>query len=70
MRYIFLLSIFFFAVACHHSQEKKKEIKIDTPLDHHLSGDGSKTIVFIHGWCINQTYWNDQVSRLKKNIVY
>jgi pimeloyl-ACP methyl ester carboxylesterase len=26
------------------------------------SGKGDTTLLFIHGWCINKTYWSDQVA--------
>src|SRR5260221_8419282 len=25
------------------------------------TGKGDTTLVFVHGWCINKTYWSDQV---------
>ena len=28
-------------------------------------GSGDYTLLFLHGWCINQTYWDDQVTVLK-----
>lgn len=67
MRYVFLLLLFFGVIACDHKPGKKQETKINSPLNYHLSGKGTRTIVFIHGWCINQTYWNSQVSLLEKD---
>lgn len=31
-------------------------------LHYRFTGAGTKTLLFIHGWCINQTYWNSQVN--------
>jgi pimeloyl-ACP methyl ester carboxylesterase len=34
-------------------------------IDYTDSGAGDTTLLFVHGWCINKTYWNDQVSYFK-----
>lgn len=36
-------------------------------IDHHLYGEGSYNLLFIHGWCINQTYWDEQVKFLESD---
>lgn len=39
--------------------------KIVTPLNYHITGSGTRTLVFVHGWGINQTYWEPQVAAFK-----
>ena len=34
-------------------------------LHYTLSGTGPITLVFVHGWCINGEYWNQQMERFK-----
>lgn len=30
------------------------------------TGNGDTTLLFVHGWCINKSYWNDQVAYFNK----
>ncbi len=30
-------------------------------------GEGDTTLLFIHGWCIDATYWNNQIEYFSKN---
>jgi pimeloyl-ACP methyl ester carboxylesterase len=34
-------------------------------IDYNIYGDGDTTLFFVHGWCINQTYWAGQVDYFK-----
>lgn len=34
-------------------------------IDYNIYGDGDTTLFFVHGWCINQTYWAEQVDYFK-----
>ena len=52
-----LLYVIFFILACN---PKTDQPKITSPLHYTLSGNGSQTLVFVHGWCINGSYWNHQ----------
>ncbi len=36
-------------------------------IDYNVYGTGDYTLLFIHGWCINQTYWDEQVESLKSD---
>ena len=38
-----------------------------TEISYQLVGEGAYTLVFAHGWCINQSYWIDQVNAFKSN---
>jgi pimeloyl-ACP methyl ester carboxylesterase len=31
-------------------------------IDYTDTGNGDTTLFFVHGWCINKTYWSDQVN--------
>jgi pimeloyl-ACP methyl ester carboxylesterase len=35
------------------------------PISYKTYGDGAFTLLFVHGWCINQTYWSNQIESLK-----
>jgi pimeloyl-ACP methyl ester carboxylesterase len=39
--------------------------KVTSPLHYSLTGTGSQTLVFVHGWCINGDYWNSQAEAFK-----
>jgi pimeloyl-ACP methyl ester carboxylesterase len=36
-------------------------------INHKSYGEGDFTLLFVHGWCINQTYWSKQVEALSPN---
>lgn len=47
------------------STEADIQIKNDGVFINHKSyGDGPYTLLFVHGWCIDQTYWSNQVEAL------
>lgn len=33
-------------------------------INHSSYGEGELTLLFVHGWCIDQTYWSEQVEAL------
>mgnify|MGYP002276931067 CR=1 FL=1 len=33
-----------------------------TSIYYHQKGEGKKTLLFLHGWCINSSYWEDQLT--------
>lgn len=37
----------------------------DVQISYKVHGEGELTVLFVHGWCINQSYWDDQVEALK-----
>ncbi len=37
-------------------------------VDHQIAGAGEYTVLFVHGWCIDQSYWKDQVEFLKSDF--
>ena len=61
-----------------NSAETKNEDTITIPSDikilnngvlinHHSYGEGKYTLLFVHGWCINQSYWSSQVEALRSD---
>ncbi|SNT28168.1 Pimeloyl-ACP methyl ester carboxylesterase [Ekhidna lutea] len=39
----------------------------DVKIDYKSYGNGEIAVLFVHGWCINQTYWDSQVDALKSD---
>lgn len=61
--------------SCNNPQPKDKnaavkikpQIKNDkVHIDYTDSGSGDTTLLFVHGWAINKTYWADQVAHFDK----
>ncbi len=47
----------------------EKKIKIrnnQVEINYYQQGEGDTTLLFLHGWCINKTYWNNQLSYFSK----
>lgn len=74
MRFIVFSLIIFLgilAAACNFSNRSDEFAKYDSSkyervsINYELHGVGDTTLVFIHDWNLNLTYWNDQVSRFK-----
>ncbi|MTI41092.1 alpha/beta fold hydrolase [Fulvivirga lutimaris] len=63
------------SIACTGNKEKEvssitTHIAVENkgiPIDYKESGDGNYTLIFIHGWCINDSYWTHQVDALKSD---
>ncbi|MEL7118354.1 MAG: alpha/beta hydrolase [Bacteroidota bacterium] len=45
----------------------RKVVINGNPINYSAYGSGDYSLLFLHGWCINQTYWKDQVEVLKDN---
>jgi sigma-B regulation protein RsbQ len=58
MRFLFILSVALSACTV-------RPTKPAPPIQYQLVGKGPVTLVFVHGWCINQTYWAAQVEAFK-----
>jgi pimeloyl-ACP methyl ester carboxylesterase len=64
----FILSAFciltFIQSSCTNNHKDKKPIKITDKgvnIAYTDNGKGDTTLLFVHGWCINKTYWASQV---------
>jgi pimeloyl-ACP methyl ester carboxylesterase len=70
-RYFLLFAIL--TISCQSTQNEvidssTVEIVREGVLIHHSQcGSGDLSIVFVHGWCIDETYWKDQVTALCGN---
>jgi len=71
----FLISLLLLT-SCSNPQETEassqpaipEEIKLNNEgvfIHHQLYGEGDTTLVFVHGWCIDQSYWDQQIAALK-----
>lgn len=51
-----------FLFSCkNHSKSNKTEIQNqNVKIDYTDDDKGDTTLLFVHGWCINKTYWSDQ----------
>ncbi|HTJ52827.1 MAG TPA: alpha/beta hydrolase [Cyclobacteriaceae bacterium] len=81
-RNVLLLIPFLALISCGSSQkeetakseEARKFFAYDTSLyepvqiDYHIYGENDTTLLFIHGWNLNQTYWANQVTSLSKRF--
>jgi pimeloyl-ACP methyl ester carboxylesterase len=71
-----VLSAFVIAIsaqyACQTSQDrladqgKQKIHSLGVNIAYTDSGKGDTTLLFVHGWCINKSYWTNQVSNFEK----
>jgi pimeloyl-ACP methyl ester carboxylesterase len=51
------------AFACRHSATTVDDRGVH--IDYMDTGRGDTTLVFVHGWCLNKTYWSHQVDFFK-----
>jgi pimeloyl-ACP methyl ester carboxylesterase len=71
----FLLIFCTIFLACNNSSDNKKQkaanakiniVSNNVRIDYTDTGKGDTTLLFVHGWCINKTYWADQVAHFGK----
>jgi pimeloyl-ACP methyl ester carboxylesterase len=60
-------------ISCGDAQKNLKmeehKIKIrnnQVEINYYQQGNGKTTLLFLHGWCINKTYWNNQINYFSK----
>jgi len=49
--------------SCNTPSVKKENANVkanDVIISYNQCGNGDTTLLFVHGWCINKEYWNDQ----------
>ena len=67
-----LFSVATFLISCdNHSLKNTQSTKINVQdqgvkIDYTDSGNGDTTLLFVHGWYINKTYWSNQVAYFNK----
>jgi pimeloyl-ACP methyl ester carboxylesterase len=50
-------------LSCNTPAVKKENANVkvnDVAMAYNQCGNGDTTLLFVHGWCINKEYWNDQ----------
>ena len=50
-------------VACNSAVDRKENVTAkvnNTTIAYNQYGKGDTTLLFVHGWCINKEYWNEQ----------
>ena len=50
-------------VSCNDAVDRKENVTAkvnNTTIAYNQYGNGDTTLLFVHGWCINKEYWNDQ----------
>jgi len=56
--------------SCNHTEKEAKPVSPEAPVIENKgvkiaytdSGMGDTVLLFVHGWCINKTYWSEQVA--------
>jgi len=68
MKNVNYLFITFLLFACQQKQKEYRPVKSgDVTIAYTLSGTNDTAIVFVHGWGINQTYWDNQKTQFSKS---
>jgi len=50
-------------VSCNSAVDRKENVTAkvnNTTIAYNQYGNGDTTLLFVHGWCINKEYWNNQ----------
>lgn len=59
--------ILFFLVLAVSCTTRKSDVSLPeiynlgSRIDYDMSGEGDTTLLFVHGWCINKSYWESQM---------
>lgn len=62
---IILLCVFSFCIK--ESKIGKVKSFDDVEIAYSVYGSGDTTLVFVHGWCCDQTYWREQIQLFSQN---
>lgn len=52
------------------TKDKKENTQFNKLLEYKTYGMSDTTLVFVHGWNINQTYWENQINEFSKVTNY
>ncbi len=69
LKYYVIISVF---TACKNSHSEKQLLDIpespstEANQNYELVGNGDSTLVFIHGWNIDESYWDSQMDYFSK----
>ena len=70
-QFFFIILLFLFLTACSTLEVVPKspvESVDGVSIDFEIHGKGSPTLVFIHGWSCDKTYWSEQTSFFSQNF--
>ena len=59
-----VLLILFALLSCNDAVDRKENVTTkvnNTTIAYNQYGNGDTTLLFVHGWCINKEYWDEQV---------
>jgi pimeloyl-ACP methyl ester carboxylesterase len=64
----FLITLIVLLNSCQETTKNEMEIKNqDVSIHYSTCGDADTTLLFVHGWCINESYWETQVKHFCNN---
>ena len=58
-----ILILVIILVSCNSAVDRKENVTAkvnNTTIAYNQYGKGDTTLLFVHGWCINKEYWNEQ----------
>ena len=61
---LFVLVLMTILFSCKNAEQRQENKSLDinnVPIAYNECGKGDTTLLFVHGWCINKGYWNDQL---------
>ncbi len=68
---LLIITVLLFGCQVEQGNNQRDSKNVDSRLirngmfiNHQQCGDGDIALVFVHGWCINQSYWSSQVNTL------
>ena len=75
--YTLLITLSLLALSsCNLTSEKKEDssptlIEVVTEegvnINYNIYGEGTYTLLFVHGWCVDQSYWENQIEAFQSN---
>ena len=58
-----ILLLVIILASCNNAVDRKENVTAkvnNTTIAYNQHGNGDTTLLFVHGWCINKEYWNEQ----------
>lgn len=68
MRILFLVTAILVFASCAQNEKQQAGPSTSSSLHYRLSGQGKTTLLFLHGWGINGSYWDGQTARFKDSF--
>ncbi|WP_147321961.1 alpha/beta fold hydrolase [Mucilaginibacter conchicola] len=70
LKRVFIITLFIAFVSCQNKKSGNALPPVNNKgvnIAYTDSSEGDTTLLFVHGWCINKSYWQDQVKYFSKN---